>query len=90
MICLFAEVEKLVCLLMVCPAASGEAERSFSALRRLKTLLRSTTTQERLNYTAICHVHQQLLDDLDIVSLMRKFVDRGRADIRQNIFGCFQ
>ena len=44
--CLFAEVEKLVCLRMVCPAVSAETERSLSALRRLKTWLRSTTTQE--------------------------------------------
>ena len=53
---LFSEVEKLVRLLLVCPCASAEAERSFSALRRLKTWLRSTMTQSRLNSVAICHV----------------------------------
>ena len=72
--CLSAEVEKLVCLRMVCLAASTKAERSFCALRHLKTWLISTTTQGRLNYTAICHVHQQGLDELDIVPLMREFL----------------
>ena len=33
---MFSEVEKLVRLLMVCPCSSAAAERSFSALRRLK------------------------------------------------------
>ena len=45
--CLFTEVEKLVYLRIVCLAASAGAERSFSALCRLKTWLISTTTQER-------------------------------------------
>ena len=54
----YSEVEKLVCLLLVCPASSAEAERSFSALRRLKTWLRSTMTQTRLNSVAACHIYQ--------------------------------
>ena len=41
----YSEVEKLVRLLLVSPASSAEAERSFSTLRRLKTWLRSTMTQ---------------------------------------------
>jgi hypothetical protein len=36
---LFSEVWKLIRLLMVSPASSCEAERSFSAVRRLKTYL---------------------------------------------------
>ena len=39
---LFVQVEILVRLLMVVPISSAEAERSFSAIRRLKTWLRST------------------------------------------------
>ncbi|KAF3835667.1 hypothetical protein F7725_028225, partial [Dissostichus mawsoni] len=38
---LFGQVEALVRLLLVVPASSAEVERSFSALRRLKTWLRS-------------------------------------------------
>ena len=41
----FSEVETLVKLLMVIPVASAKAERSFSALKRLKTWLRSTMSQ---------------------------------------------
>ena len=38
-----------------------EAERSFSGLRRLKTWLRSTMMQKRLNGIAVCHIHQERL-----------------------------
>ena len=66
----YSEVEKLVCLLLVSPAASAEAERSFSTLRRLKTWLRSTMTQQRLNSLAVCHVHQEVLDLVNVDGLI--------------------
>ena len=53
---MFPHVEALVRLLLVNPASSATAERSFSSLRRLKTYLRSTCGQRRLNNLAICHV----------------------------------
>lgn len=40
---LFDEVEKLVGVLLVVPVSLAEAERSFSALKRLKTWLRSAS-----------------------------------------------
>jgi len=55
----FPQVTTLLKLLLVSPAPSAEAERSFSALRRLKTWLRSTMTDTRLNAVSVCHVHQQ-------------------------------
>ena len=82
---MFSEVEKLVRLLMVCPCSSAAAERSFSALRRLKTWLRSTMSQSRLNSVAVCHCHQDLLDAVDINALTKDFV--GRSDVRINLFG---
>lgn len=46
--------ETLVWLLYVIPVLSAEAGRCFSALRRLKTWLRSTMTKMRLNNAAVC------------------------------------
>ena len=86
--CYFFEVTKLVRLLLVCPAASVEAERSFSALRRLKTWLRSTMLQERLNDIALCCVHQDVLDELDIKPLLKEFAIRNT--VRAKIFGRFE
>ena len=82
---LFPSVMALIHLLLLCPASSSEAERSFSSLRRLKTWLRSTMTQERLNSVAVCHIHRDLLDCIDMDATMRDFV--SRSEIRKNIFG---
>ena len=71
---LFGQVETLVRLLLVVPASSAEAERSFSALRRLKTWLRASMTQTRLNSVAICHVHQKHLDRLDLEEICESFI----------------
>ena len=38
-----------------------ECERSFSALRRLKTYTRSTMVAERLNGLALLHVHKDII-----------------------------
>ena len=43
--------------------------RSFSAMRRLKTCLRSTMSTERLNSFMTLHVHKDLLDCIDDCAL---------------------
>jgi len=81
----YYEVEKLVRILLVCPASSAEAERSFSALRRLKTWLHSTTTQTRLNSVAVCRVHQDLLDASGLVEVIEMFINKCESRIK--LFG---
>jgi hypothetical protein len=82
---MFPNVESLVRLLLVNPASSATAERSFSALRRLKTYLRASCGHLRLNNLAICHVHKEILDTIDISSLMNEFVLAN--DKRATVFG---
>lgn len=82
---LFTDVEKLLRCLLVIPASSCEAERSFSGLRRLKTYLRSTMSQSRLNSVAVCHVHQQRLDGVDVKDILETFVALNSD--RQRVFG---
>jgi hypothetical protein len=72
---LFPHVEALVRLLLVNPASSASAERSFSSLRRLKTYLRSSMGQIRLNNVALCHVHKDMLDTIEADVIMRKFIE---------------
>ena len=54
------ELHKFVRLLLTVPVSTCTAERSFSALRRLKTYLRSIMSQERLNHCAIMHIHRDI------------------------------
>ena len=84
---LFAMVCILVRLLIVSPASSAKAERSFSALRRLKTWLRTTMTETRLNSIAVCHIYRVRIDELDIIPLMREFISRSHQ--RRSTFGQF-
>lgn len=46
---LLSQVGTVVQLLLIMPATNSTSERSFSALRRLKTYLRNTMSQQRLN-----------------------------------------
>lgn len=84
----FSEVIKLVKLILVMPATNAHSERSFSALRRLKTWLRTTTSQARLNWCMILHVHQERTDALPMLSLANEFVTR--SDNRMRMFGQFK
>ena len=73
---IFPQVEQLVHLLS-CPATSYKAEHSFSALWHLKTLLRNSMTQARLNNIAVCHIHKTLLDQVHIASITEVFATKS-------------
>ena len=51
------EVDKLLRIYFTFPFTSATAERSFSSLRRIKTFLRSSMTQCRLNNLFMLYVH---------------------------------
>jgi len=84
---LFHQVEILLRLLLVVPVTSCEAERSFSSLRRLKTWLRSTMTQKRLNHVAVCNVHHDYIDLLNLKDIVNTFANCNER--RQLLFGNF-
>ena len=53
------------------PVATCECERSVSPLHRLKTYMRSTMSQDRLNGLALLHTHGHM--SLNIEELVEKF-----------------
>ena len=71
---LMFEVSKLVKLLLVMPATNAGSERAFSALRRVKTYLRSTMCQQRLNHLMILHIHKDHTDGLNLVDVANDFI----------------
>ena len=71
----FPEIQTLLKLLMVSPAGLCDAERSFSALRRLKTWLRNSMTQIRLNAIMICNIHKEKLEELDTDDILKSFIN---------------
>ena len=51
------------------PATNAVRESSFSALNTVKTYLRSTTGEARLNHLMLFHIHKELTDGMDIVEV---------------------
>ena len=71
-------VMKLVRLVLHMPATNAISERSFSAMRRIKTYLRSTMRQERLNAVMVLHVHKTRTDNLDLKCICKDFISKSR------------
>lgn len=70
---LFPNVNKLLKLLCILPVTTCTSERSFSSLRRLKTYLRSTVSEDRLNGLAMLSIHRsEVLTPDDIIEELIK------------------
>ena len=79
------ELRKFVRLLLKVPVSTCTAVQSFSALRRLKTYLRTTMSLERLNHCAIMHIHREIVaKTVDIESIANDFI--SRSCVRLNTF----
>ena len=64
------------------PATNAVSERSFSALKRVKTYLRATTGDARLNHLMTLHVHRDRTDSIDLQLV-------GEQENRKQLFGSF-
>ena len=81
---MFSEVDNLLHLYFTIPITTCTAERSFSCLRRIKTYLRSTMSEERLN-CILLHVHKEATDHLDLKEIVSMFISAN--DRRVSFFG---
>ena len=81
---MFPSVSALLSIYPSLPCTSCEAERSFSALRRLKTYLRSTTSQKRLNHICLLNILKEHVDSLELPAIVNRWIDRNA--LRQNSF----
>ena len=85
---LLSELIKVVKFLLVMPATNAISERSFSSLKRVKTYLRATMKENRLNHLMTLHVHKFRNDELNLTSIGNIFTNQH--DDRKNIFGEFK
>ena len=83
---MYSEVVKLLKIILVNPATNATSERSFSAMRRLKTYLRCTMGQTRLNSVILLHVHKERTDQISIIDVANTFAS---TEHRLNVFGTF-
>ena len=62
--CAFPDVVTFLQLVITIPVSSAQAERSFSSLKRVKTYLRSTMSEHRLNNLCLLSIERELADKL--------------------------
>ena len=82
---MFSLVLKLLKLQLVIPATSATAGRSFSALKRVKSYLRTTMGLERLNHLCLLSVYAERAQALDIDKLVKEFSSLNAYLV--NVFG---
>ena len=64
-------------ILLTIPVIVALAERSFSKLKLIKTYLRSTMSQERLNGLAMISIENEYLDKLNFDNLIEEFASKN-------------
>jgi hypothetical protein len=69
-----AQLESLTKLILTLPATNASSERSFSALKRLKTYLRNSMGQKKLNQCMLLHTYKEMNDDLDPSQIVADYV----------------
>ncbi|KAJ0808162.1 putative transcription factor and/or regulators TTF-type(Zn) family [Helianthus annuus] len=64
-------------VLLTIPVTVASAERSFSKLKLLKTYLRSTMSQERLNGLAMISIENEILEGMEYKDLIESFASKN-------------
>ena len=74
----FPNLFKLVRIEMTIAISTAHCERSFSALKRIKTYLTSIMGEQRLSDLAILSVKKELSGTLDISQVLYEFIHRNK------------
>ena len=83
---IYSEVLTILNIILVNPSTNSLSERSFSVMRCIKTYLRSTMGQQRLNDIMVLHIHKDKIDKLSMIDITNKFVC---SEHRLSYFGNF-
>uniref|UniRef100_A0A2S2QIH3 Repressor of the inhibitor of the protein kinase n=1 Tax=Sipha flava TaxID=143950 RepID=A0A2S2QIH3_9HEMI len=73
---LFPNIRKLLQVLVTMPMSTATPERTFSSLKRLKTYLRNSTGETRLNGLALMSVHRDI--NVDPEEVLTQFSKSSR------------
>ena len=71
---LLSQVHILLQLFLTIPVTTATSERAISSLRRLKTYLRTTMSQDCLNYLMLLNCHKARTDAIDLSKIASAFV----------------
>ena len=69
---------------MVLPATDAPSERVFSSLKRIKTYLRNSMSQARLNHLMLMNIHKEETDQMSLAEVAK--LPQRREDFGINKF----
>ena len=81
----FPNLVKLLQLVLTIVVSTAACEQSFSALKRIKTYLRSTMSEQRLNDIALLSIEKKEVESLLFYDIIDRFaaVDKNRRIVLQ-------
>jgi uncharacterized protein YeeX (DUF496 family) len=68
--------------MLTIPVTVASVERSFIKLKLLKSYLRSTMTQERLNDLAMIALESDMLEKIDYERIIEDFISKNAQRIK--------
>ena len=81
----FPNVSIVLRFVLTIPVAVASGERSFSKLKLIKTYLRASMKQDRLNGLAMLSIEKGVASELDYSSVITKFASlKARIEFRFN------
>ena len=84
---LLSQVFQIAQYCLAMPASNEVSERGFSVLRWIKTYLRNTMTQNRVNHTMCLNIHIERLMQINLKDILNEFSDS--SDKRKKVFRKF-
>ncbi|XP_060864292.1 52 kDa repressor of the inhibitor of the protein kinase-like [Metopolophium dirhodum] len=76
-------ISKLLQIFITLPVSTATGERSFSTLRRLKTYLRNSSGQIRLNGLALLNIHRDI--NVDINDVLDELAKKSKRKLNINL-----
>ncbi|XP_059663770.1 uncharacterized protein LOC132309483 [Cornus florida] len=80
-------IDKLIRLILTLPVSTATIERAFSAMKRVKTKLRNKMADEFLADCMIFNIERELVEDIDIDSVVNEFDSLKDRRVLFNYFG---
>ncbi|XP_022161304.1 52 kDa repressor of the inhibitor of the protein kinase-like [Myzus persicae] len=76
----FPNLYLMVQVAITLPISSATSERSFSAMRRINTYLRSTMNQDRFSNLSILHIEKDI--EIPIEQILKIFIDKNKRKMK--------
>lgn len=65
--------DRLIRLVLTLPVSTATTERAFSAMKRIKTILRNKMENDFLADNMIVHIEKELAENYDVDSIIKDF-----------------